>query len=109
MSTQITSQKFEFVKASEIWPNAEDFEDKGQQPGLLRGYNPEIVTKDGKIDFMSCIYIDGEPEEYFYGEFYQSYLNNYGFKLTGRICFRGYGYEDYDPNEPDTYIVPINV
>lgn len=109
MSTQFVSQKFEYVKASEIWPTAIDFEDKGQRPGLVRGYNPEIVTKDGKIDFMSCTYIDCEPEEYFYGEFYQFYLDEYGFKLTGRICFRGYGREEYDLDERDTFVIPVNI
>ena len=109
MSTQFASQKFEYVKASEIWPTTEDFEDKGQRPGFVRGYNPEIVTKDGKIDFMSCAYIDGEPEEYFYGEFYQFYLDEYGFKLTGRICFRGYVREEYDLNERDTFVIPVNI
>ena len=109
MSTEFTSKTFEYVKASEIWPTAIDFEDKGPRPGLVRGYNPEIVTKDGKIDFMSCTYIDGEPEEYFYGELYQFYLADNGFELTGRICFRGYGCEEYDPDELDTYIIPVNV
>lgn len=109
MSTKSTNRAFEYVKASEIWPTAKNFEDKGQRPDLLRGYNVEIVTKDGKTDFMSCTYIDNEPEEYFCDEFYQFYLNEYGFKLTGRICFRGYGREEYDPYERDTYIIPVNV
>lgn len=111
MSTQFASQKFtEYVKASEIWPTAKDFEDKGPRPGLVRGYNVEIKTRHGIIDWMSCSYISEDtPEEYFLGEFYTFYLNDLGFELTGRICFRGYGREEYDPDERDTFIIPVNI
>ena len=52
MSTQFASQKFEYVKASEIWPTAIDFEDKGQRPGLVRGYNPKSLLKTARL--ISC-------------------------------------------------------
>lgn len=109
MSTESTNKTFERVNASEIWPNAKDYKDKGPRPGLVRGYNPEIITKDGRRVFMSCTYIAGEPEQYFYDEFFQFYLADNDFELTGRICFRGYGCEEYDPDELDTYIIPVNV
>ena len=109
MSTQFASQKFtEYVNASDIWPMAENHEDKGFRQGLLRGYNVEIKKKDGTTDWMSGCYIEEEtPEEYFLGEFYSFYLDDLGFELTGRICFRGYAREQYDPDERETFVIPV--
>lgn len=39
-----------YVPANEIWPNAKSYIDKGYQPGLVRGYNVEVTTRDGKLD-----------------------------------------------------------
>ena len=98
-----------YVNASEIWPTAENHKDLGYKPGLVRGYNIEVTTSKGVIDWMSCEYIDGDPEEVFNDDYHTWSRDDWGFTPTGRICFRGYGLEEYDFEERDTFIVPVNV
>ena len=99
----------EYVKASSIWPNAKDFQDFGAKPGLVRGYNIEVTNHEGVTDWMSCDYIYGDPEEVFNDDFHSWMFEEYRFTTTGRICFRGYGREEYDFEEREEYIVPVNV
>ena len=95
----------EFVPASQIWPTAEDHIDVGEIPGLMRGYNIE-VNKNGTVDWMSAEWIYGNPEEVFNDDYHTWSRNDWGLKPTGRICFRGYGVEEYDPEERDYFVIP---
>ena len=97
----------EYAKASSIWPTAKDYEDEGQVDGLVRGYNIEVKTSDGIVDWLSCSYIHEDPEMYFNDDFHQWYYEEHGFTPTGRICFRGYGEEQYDFDERDAYIINV--
>lgn len=99
----------ERVPANEIWPNAKAYIDKGYQPGLVRGYNVEVTTRDGKLDWFSCEYIHGEPDEELFDEFHMSWYGDCSCKPTGRISFRGYGREDYSWEDRETYIIPVEV
>lgn len=96
-----------FVKASSIWESAKDYEDKGLIPGLLRGYNIEVKTRDGNLDWLSGVFIGNEPEEYFNDDFHQWYYETHGWTPTGRITFRGYAYEAWDYEVGD-YVVPCD-
>lgn len=98
----------EYVKASSIWPTAKDYDDKGNVPGLVRGYNIEVKTMDGRVDWLSSIYIHGEPNTYFNSEYNIWRYTDNGWTPTGRICFRGYGIEEYDPEERDLFIIPCD-
>lgn len=109
MSTEPTNRAFEYVKASEIWPNVEDFEDKGQRPGILRGYNFEVKRPDGSTYWLSCTHIDKEPKTYAESDFFLRHLAELDVEPTGRVCFRGYGYEEYDPDEQDVYIQHVDL
>lgn len=97
----------EYVPANEIWSTAEAYIDSGYKPNLVRGYNVEVMTSDGKTDWLSTEWIHGDPKEEFNDDFHQYYYKNHGWKPTGRICFRGYGREVYDPDERDYYIKKI--
>lgn len=99
----------EYVNASSIWPTAKDYKDCGEKPGLVRGYNIEVTNYKGATDWMSCSYIHGEPEEYFNDDFHTWMFEDYGFIPTGRICFRGYGREEYDFEEREEYVIPVEV
>ncbi len=100
----------EFVLASEIWPNAKNFEDKGYRAGLVRGYNVEVTkTKTNETFWMSCEYIHGEPDEELFDDFHRYYYADLDVEPTGRICFRGYGVEQYDWEERETYIIDVEV
>lgn len=99
----------EFVPASQIWPTAEDHVDFGEKRGLLRGYNIEVTTRKGVTDWMSADFIYGEPETVLNEDWRLEYRKDWGFKPTGRICFRGYYTEEYDPEERDTFVVPVTV
>ncbi len=98
----------EFVPANTIWPNSPSFEDKGPINGLVRGYNVE-VTKNGKIDWMSCVWIRTSVEDYVNDEYTGYWYQDCGVTPTGRVSFRGYGVEKYDASERDTFIEPVQV
>lgn len=97
----------EHVPANQIWPTATSYVDNGLIRGLVRGYNFEVKTKDGKFDWLSTTWIDEDPEKYLNSEWMQWYANEHQWTYTGRVCFRGYGEEKYDPKERDTYICNI--
>ena len=98
----------EYVPASEIWHNATNFVDKGAKEGLVRGYNVEVRKFDGTVGWDSCCYIQSEPEEYFLNGYYRYSLEDRGATLTGRICFRGYGIEEYSWEYHDTFVNPCD-
>lgn len=96
------------VPANEIWPNSKSYEDKGPITGYVRGYNVEVV-KNGKIDWMSCVWIRNSIEDYVNDEYTRYWYMDCGVTPTGRIAFRGYGIERYDPDERDTYIEEVDI
>ncbi len=95
----------EVVPASSIWPTAKNCIDKGIVSGLLRGYNIEVTTREGKRYWADCQYIACEPEEYFNSEWQQEHRADWGLTPTGRITFRGYYHEEYDPDERDYFVI----
>lgn len=98
----------EYVPASTIWSGAKDHQEMGHRPGYVRGYNLEVRrNSDGSLGWMSCCYIHEEPENYFSSESYSEWLFDLDLTPTGRISFRGYGYESYDPDERETYVVKV--
>ena len=99
----------EYVPASEIWPTAKSYIDKGYKSGLVRGYNVEVRTSNGETHWLSCSWITDSIENEINNEFHRWYYNEHNWNPTGRICFRGYGVEEYDPDERDTFIRMIEV
>lgn len=97
----------EYVPANEIWPNAKTHIDRGHIIGYVRGYNVEVKQKDGTTTWLSAEWIHEEPIDEFNDEFHRWYYREHGWKPTGRIAFRGYGIEKYDPQERDFYIVHV--
>lgn len=99
----------EYVNASSIWPAAKDYTDLGSKPGLVRGYNIEVTNSEGVTDWMSSQYIYGEPEDVFNDDYHTWSRADLGLTPTGRICFRDYGREEYDFEEHEEYVVPIDI
>lgn len=98
----------EVVLSSAIWPNTKDHVDYGYRCGYVRGYNIEVQVTDGSSHWLSACYIaDENPEEYFNDEFHLWMYQEHGWTPTGRICFRGYGVERYDPDERDTFVYMV--
>ena len=98
----------EYVPASQIWPTAENFVDNGPRQGTVRGYNIEVKKLNSNETYwMSACWFAEEPEAYYNDDLHQFYFDDLGVEPTGRICFRGYGEEHYDPDERDTYIKPL--
>jgi hypothetical protein len=95
------------VKASSIWSSARDYTDEGKVLGLVRGYNIEVKTPDEKLIWLTAEWIEGGPEEHFNDEFHQWFYQMHNYTPTGRITFRGYGEQEWDPDERDTYICNI--
>lgn len=93
-----------YVPASEIWPTAENHVDKGMVFGLIRGYCVEVKLQDGSTDWWPCEWIHGEPETEFNDDFHTWMWNEHALEPTGRICFRGYGTEEYDFEERDYFV-----
>ena len=96
-----------YVPANEIWPNSLSHLDKGEKPGLVRGYNIEVTTKDNDKQWLSAEYIEGDPNEHFNDEFHLWYYTEHNWVPTGRITFRGYAIQKYDWEERDMFIYPI--
>ena len=95
----------EYVPANEIWPEAKVYIDHGYRSGLQRGYNIEVALRDGSTSWLSCEWTShSNPDEFFNDEFHTWSYKEHGWKPTGRICFRGYGEERYDPQEHEWYI-----
>ena len=95
----------EYVPANEIWPDAKVYIDHGYRSGLVRGYNIEVRLRDGSTSWLSCEWTaHTDPKELFNDEFHSWSYKEHGWKPTGRICFRGYGEERYDPHEHEWFI-----
>ena len=85
---------FTFVPTHLDWTEIEEFH--GWIPGLYCGYNFEVRDREGRVDFMSCTFYPGTPEEYATDEFNVWRHEHSGLTLTGRVLFRGYYEEDWD-------------
>ena len=96
-----------FVPANEIWPSSVSHNDKGEKPGYVRGYNIEVTTRDGNLEWLSCEYIEEDPQEFFNDDFHLWYYKEHGWTPTGRITFRGYAIQRYDWEERDMFIYPV--
>ena len=107
--------KFEVIKNSESFTGY-DIEDKnyvGVIPGLCCGWQFEF-EKDGKIDYNSVVFFEGNAEEYCdtwlrYGEdalFEIERMN--GWVPTGRVIFRGYAESFWDDEERDWYVEEVD-
>lgn len=103
----------EVVPASSIWPTTEDHIDYGHIPGLLRGYNIEVRTQKGVVDWMAAAFIAGDPESENYDCFNHDWRiesrKDWGLEPTGRIAFRGYYEEEYDFDERETFVKPATL
>jgi hypothetical protein len=104
----LTNEKLVYVPAKEIWPNAKNHTYEGVKPGLVGGFCIEVMLKDGSTDWLSCEYVHGDPITEFNDDFHRWYYNEHQWTPTGRISFRGYGIERYDPSERDTYIEMVS-
>lgn len=89
---------------------------KGMQPGLCNGWSFEFKNDAGEYYYGSVSYTHGMPAEYAYQwieEDGTSWLEDMiwttGFKLTGRVVFRGYAEDYYDPDEREWFVKPVEV
>lgn len=106
-------KKFEIIRIKDTttgWKEENDMKDLGVIQGYLRGYNIEI-EKDGELDYVSCLYVHGELEDYLQSELdaygviiATDYAESKGWKITGRAIFRGYYTEEYDPEEREWFV-----
>lgn len=94
----------EYVPANQIWPNAKNYKDRGYISGYVRGYNIEVELTNGSTEWLSCEWINSAPEHEFDNEFHRWRNSEHDWKPTGRICFRGYGIEEYDYEERETFV-----
>jgi hypothetical protein len=90
------------------WKNSFEYSTCSNIPGVMRGFNIEYKNKDGKIEYGSAVWIYGEPD-----------MDNIDIRIsielaglngwtpTGRVVFRGYGFEEYDPDERECYVVDV--
>lgn len=99
----------EYVNASSIWPAAKDHVDFGNKSGLVRGYNIEVINSKGIAAWMSCEYIYGNPEDIFNDDFHVWMRADCGLTPTGRVCFRGYGRKEYDFEEREEFVIPVEI
>lgn len=99
----------EYINASEIWPSAKNYEDKGPKSNLVRGYNVEVAKLNGEKHWWSCEWIHNDPNSCFNDDFHTFMYDQYNVKPTGRICFRGYGEEFYIPEERDYGIRQVEI
>lgn len=100
--------RFEVITLSEAlvdWQELHHHRDIGQVNGVLRGYNVEVVDADGKIDYTSMVSTYDEPDSDNRDfEYVISASAANGYRTTGRVIFRGYFAEHYDPDDRETYL-----
>lgn len=106
-------RKFEIIKNSEsnTGYQIEDKEFKGIIPGVCCGWQYEYIDSEGHIAYSSVTYCDESAEDYAYRwtddngrSWLLDGLNRNDYDFTGRVIFRGYGYEYYDAEERDWFI-----
>lgn len=88
------------------WTDCETYH--GIIPGYHCGYNFEVKTRDGRVDFMACTFDTRSPEDFVEDEEQKDYMDYLGFVYTGRVIFRGYYEEHYDFEERDYYYTKVD-
>ena len=104
---------FEIIKNSESrsgWEISDEVY-RGPIQDLVGGFNFEVADDSGNIEYMSAIYIHTTPEEYINNLFYDYFdtVKYKGYNPTGRVIFRGYGEEYYDPEYREWFVKPVTV
>lgn len=102
---------FEIIKNSES-SSGWDIEDKvyeGPHDYMVSGFNFEIKGPKGNLEYMSAIYIHCTPDKYIndLGYDYFDTVRYKGYEPTGRVIFKGYATEYYDPESKDWFVKPI--
>ena len=102
--------KFEIIKNSESKSGFDvpDKEYKGQVDGLVHGWSFEFVNDKGEISYNSVYYSHGTPERNAEERYNFETERMNGWEPTGRVVFRGYATEHYDPEERDYYVKPVD-
>lgn len=112
--------KFQIIKLSESFASyrneVPDEEWVGEIKGLVNGWMLEYANKDGKVEYDSVSFISGTIEsavalyEAQGGGSWLFDIPRYkGFEPTGRVVFRGYATEYYDPEERDWCVKPYRL
>lgn len=83
----------------------------GEIPGYHIGLNKEVITKDGKIDAVSCdwpVYLDELDNDY--EDWKQEWdYDMFGLTYTGNVVFRGYWESHWDWEERDEYFTEVDL
>lgn len=93
-----------------------DKEYKGQIPGLCGGFQYEYINDKGEYEYSSVSYYYETPEEYAGkwhtedgGEWVHDTPRYKGWEPTGRVVFRGYARDYYDPDEREWFVEDVEV
>ena len=83
----------------------------GEIPGQLMGLNKEVITKDGKIDAVSCdwYYCLDELDSPYENEKQGWDSDMFGLTYTGNVVFRGYYESHWDWEERDEYFTEVDL
>ena len=83
----------------------------GEIPGYHIGLNKEVITKDGKIDAISCdwpVYLDELDSDY--EDEKQAWDHDmFGLTYTGNVVFRGYYESFWWDEERDEYFREVDL
>ena len=93
-----------------------DIEYKGMIDGLCCGWQLEYTNDKGEYGYSSVSYTQLTPEEYAGKwttdsgmEWIHETPSWNGWKPTGRVVFRGYAEEYYDPDEREWFVKDVAV
>ena len=109
---------FEIIKNSESYTgyNIEDDIFKGYFDGFVCGWQFEYVNDEGIYTYGSVSYTEETPEEYAYRwveddgtPWIASVPMSKGWRLTGRVIFRGYGRLYWDDNDRDWCVEDVDM
>ena len=106
---------YEIIKLSESFASyrneVEDKEYIGDIPGVCNGWMFEYRNKDGEYNYSSVSYVHGSADDYanLYHtddglEWIHDTARYGGWEPTGRVVFRGYATEYYDPDEREWFV-----
>lgn len=109
--------EYEIIKLSESYAEyrneVRDSEWLGEIPGLLNGWSFEYKNAKGEYSYGSVSYENMMPEEYanlWHTEDGREWIHDTpswnGWEPTGRVVFRGYAEEYYDPDEREWFVEP---
>lgn len=110
--------KYTIIKNSESHTGYDipDKEYKGMISGLCCGWQWEYVNDKGEIDYSSVSFTHMTPEEYAGqfkaydgGDWIHETPSFNGWKPTGRVVFRGYARDYYDPDEREWFVEDVEI